>query len=447
MAGAGSRWSATVEPDQARPVIEAVLACVDPNKLAWAVALGRVHVLDEAACMADAWDGLLPSEVVASSMAHGRGLDDLPTDVVAEMASKAADCKSDPGWWVDEIIVRKEVPQQLTAAQGQCVASRYLDVLGIDEVIRRRILGIHLLVLRPEDENALDLVNQCDVTDLGLIPVPTLQPGVCLTTAEDGHIVETGCDLPHKAEIYSVHPVDQSDWPGYDRIKTDTNQTCRADAEAIGTPADGYGLDSTSLDRASWERGRGQLTCIVVRLDGQPWTGPSGLVPTAEQPSDTSTFTVPPTTAPPSPTLPTGALPLVPNFAYLPWTQEENDAFFNGPLGTPENPFVQQSVGSDVVVDGRPIARVELHLLWPQHRTIADAVVLDVIAGITYEPGPQTIERVTMSDEQVLIRRIPTLVAWSWFEDGILHNIVTSEVDPLEASNFVAALIATQQAS
>ena len=86
-----------MEPDQARPVIEAVLACVDPNKLASrAVALGRVNVLDEATCMADAWDGLLTSEVVASSMAHGRGLDDVPTDIVAEMASKAADCKPDP---------------------------------------------------------------------------------------------------------------------------------------------------------------------------------------------------------------------------------------------------------------------------------------------------------------------------------------------------------------
>ena len=113
----------------------------------------------------------------------------------------------------------------------------------------------------------------------------------------------------------------------------------------------------------------------------------------------------------------------------------------------PENPFVGRFVGSDVVVDGRPIAWVEMHLLWPQHRTIEDAVVLDVISGITYEPGPQTIERVTMSGEQVLIRRIPALVAWSWFEDGILHNVVASEVDPLEASTFVAALIATQQAS
>ena len=132
---------------EAEPVIAAVLDCVDPGELAWAVAAGRVNALNQASCMADAWDGLLTADLMASSMAHGRGLDDLPTDVVAEMASKAVDCEPDRQWWVEEIIIREEIPQQLTSEQIECAAARYVDVLGIDEVIRRRILGVHLLVL------------------------------------------------------------------------------------------------------------------------------------------------------------------------------------------------------------------------------------------------------------------------------------------------------------
>jgi hypothetical protein len=131
---------------------------------------------------------------------------------------------------------------------------------------------------------------------------------------------------------------------------------------------------------------------------------------------------------------------------YDQWTDAENDAFLAGPFGPP-SPFVQQFAGGDVEVDGRPIARIELNLVWPQYQAIADEVVLGVVSENSYVPGPQTTERTVISGEQVLIRRIPTLVAWSWFEDGILFNVVASEIDPLEASNFVAALTITQQSS
>ena len=378
-------------------------------------------------------------------MAHGRGLDDIPTDVVAEMASKAVDCEPDRQWWVDEIIIRKQIPQQLTAEQIECAAARYVDVLGIDEVIRRRILGVHLLVFRVDDENALDLAVQCGITDLGLLPVPNWQPGTCLTfSAEDG-VAETSCDQPHEAEIYSVYDVDQTDWPGHDSIKEEAGQRCRADAEAIQTPAEGYGLDSTSPDRALWERGRRQIACVVIRADRQSWTGPSGLVPAQDPPADDSPPTAPPTTPPAAPTLVTESLPLLPGYVYVPWTEAENDAFLAGPYGPPDSQFVQRFAGGDVEVDGQVTAWIELHQLWPQYQAIADDVVLNAVSRNSYFPGPQTSEQVTVSGEQVLIRRIPTLTAWLWFHDGILFNVVANEIDPLNVSNFVAALTGTQQ--
>jgi hypothetical protein len=139
------------------------------------------------------------------------------------------------------------------------------------------------------------------------------------------------------------------------------------------------------------------------------------------------------------------AVPSVPGFVYVPWTEAENDAFLAGPYGPPDSQFVEEFAGGDVEADGRLVAWIELHLLWPQYRTIADGVVLDAVSGNTYSPGPQTTEQATISGEQVLIRRTPTLAAWSWFEDGILYNVVANEVDPLPAGNFVAALTAAQQ--
>jgi hypothetical protein len=90
---------------------------------------------------------------------------------------------------------------------------------------------------------------------------------------------------------------------------------------------------------------------------------------------------------------------------------------------------------------------MEMHPFTEQYRRASDNVVLDEVAKNEYVPGPQTTERVTLAGEHVLIRRIPTLVAWSWFEDGTLYSVVANEVDPTHASNFVAALTAAQQAN
>ena len=80
----------------------------------------------------------------------------------------------------------------------------------------------------------------------------------------------------------------------------------------------------------------------------------------------------------------------------------------------------------------------------PELHSTPDQVILDNVAKLEYFPGPQTTERLTITDEEVLIRRIPNLVAWSWYEDGILFTVVANGIDPLAAGEFVEAIAAAQ---
>ena len=80
----------------------------------------------------------------------------------------------------------------------------------------------------------------------------------------------------------------------------------------------------------------------------------------------------------------------------------------------------------------------------PELHSTPDQVILDNVATLEYFPGPQTTERLTITDEEVLIRRIPNLVAWSWYEDGILFTVVANGIDPLAAGEFVEAIAAAQ---
>ena len=81
-----------------------------------------------------------------------------------------------------------------------------------------------------------------------------------------------------------------------------------------------------------------------------------------------------------------------------------------------------------------------------EYRDGPDDPVLDFVSGYTYSPWTETAERVTISGEQVLVRRTPNLAAWSWFDEGISFTVLANEIDPVEASNFVVALTAAQQA-
>ena len=140
----------------------------------------------------------------------------------------------------------------------------------------------------------------------------------------------------------------------------------------------------------------------------------------------------------------TDFLPRPGRYTYRVWTPAENDAFLTGPYAS-NSPYVEQFAGADVVLDGRVVARIELNSLSEQFRATPDAVVLDGVAEFEYFPGPQEMERLIVADEQVLVRRTPSLVAWSWYEDGIVFNVVADNVDPAAADEFVAGATAADR--
>ena len=145
-----------------------ILGCMDPESLRLAVVLS-VLKMNERECVVDAWQGLLTAEPVASSLAYGDLLDDLPADVVEDMASAAAVCGPDRQWWIEDVIFHDELQLELSDQERECVAARYLDVMGVEEVIRRRLLNAPLLAVPPEDEARLDMSGQCTVTKSGTL--------------------------------------------------------------------------------------------------------------------------------------------------------------------------------------------------------------------------------------------------------------------------------------
>jgi hypothetical protein len=68
-----------------------------------------------------------------------------------------------------------------------------------------------------------------------------------------------------------------------------------------------------------------------------------------------------------------------------------------------------------------------------------------MLSGYVYGSGPQTTERLILLGEEVLVRRVPRLVAWTWVEDGVVYNVVANGIDPGRAGDFVTALSAVQQ--
>ena len=85
-----------------------------------------------------------------------------------------------------------------------------------------------------------------------------------------------------------------------------------------------------------------------------------------------------------------------------------------------------------------------MYLLQPHLRTTPDEVVLDGVAAIEYSPDLQTTGRRTIAGERVLVRQIPGLIAWAWYEDGIVFTVVADGIDPVPAADFVDALVSAQ---
>ncbi len=141
-------------------------------------------------------------------------------------------------------------------------------------------------------------------------------------------------------------------------------------------------------------------------------------------------------------------LPTVDDYRSLPWGAPRTSEFLTGPFGPGDVSETVQAFGvSDIERDGLDIGRIELAQLIDDLRDAPDDAVLDTVSGYTYTPGPQETRRRVVSGETVLIRRTPMLEAWTWFDNGIIYNVVSDTATAANADEFVTALTASQQSA
>ena len=285
-------WPASVDRDGANEVLSAYLGCVEPERLRQWLVLSVLQVLDEQECVSAAWEDLVTPDAVASSVAYGDGLDDLDPALVEQLTATAAACVPDRQWWIDDVAIDLE-GDDLTADEASCVAIAYVDVLGVNEVIRRRILTIPLLAVPSADEERLDLQRRCGVSPVVQLAQLDAPVGTCLTGfgsgADSTEVID--CAAAHNAEVVAVHDLgaEYATWPGMQMLRDKTTTQCPADVEALPVDAVDYIAGWDMPDRASWEQAARTLTCTLVRPGFASWTGPSDVAlpaPTTTAPAN-----------------------------------------------------------------------------------------------------------------------------------------------------------------
>jgi hypothetical protein len=189
------------------------------------------------------------------------------------------------------------------------------------------------------------------------------------------------------------------------------------------------------------------MSPVTTVTADSPAVAPPG---NATAPGGPTTIAGATTAATPSPESLVDRLPAAPGYEYQPWSNARLEEFLAGPFTPDElDVYVAEFAGLDVVREGQVIGWIELHLLRPEFQTVPnlDQVVFDTLSGYPYSPGPSTVERLSLGGEEILVRRTPTLVAWTWHEDGIVFNVVADGIDPGEAGEYVVALSAVQHGS
>ena len=282
-------WS-RIDDDTLLPIAEAYIGCVDEGELHGFIVLNALKLTD-AQCVVAAWDGMLTKEAIAASATYASGLEDLEPTLVKELAARAVPCGRDQQWWIDDVAIElTRLP--MPGDQAQCVATAYINVLGVEEVLRRRLLGIPLLDVPVEARQRLALADQCGVDPPFLVPTLDVVVGDCLAGFGQGREMTAivDCEQPHSGEVLAVHDLgaDHPQWPGIRVLRDEAVSSCQQDLDALTGDLAGYGFGWDIPSRISWERGDRRLTCALVQVpDGASWRGPSGLIPEATVPSTT----------------------------------------------------------------------------------------------------------------------------------------------------------------
>ena len=276
-------WDQTAG-DDTLPLAQAYLGCADPDALVNLLVIGTVKAIDSVPCIADAWRGELTADLVAQSVSYGRGLNDLPPELVGELAAGAAACVPDRVWWVDDIALQLGRETDLDPEAAQCAATAYVDQLGIERAIRLRVLTLSVLTLPPEDQLRLDMAGRCNIDFAWGSAELGAAPGDCLSGFGSGREATTivGCEGEHNAEVVGTHDLSSavSAWPGIRGVQDLEDEMCAKDFDAMtgDSPDDYYGGFDLPA-RESWEQGGRTITCVIFRDGYEPWQGPSGLVP------------------------------------------------------------------------------------------------------------------------------------------------------------------------
>jgi hypothetical protein len=273
-------------------VVEAItltyLGCIDADTLPGVLAAVTTRAVDQLPCLADVWAELVTPQRIASSMAYGTGLDDLPVEIVDQLTLTAAACVPDPQWWIDDEALFLQQQRGWDADQAGCVASSIVDAFGVGPIIERRVLTLGFYPLPLSELDGTGVAARCGVTlpEGGALDAP---PGSCLAGFGGGSATteRIGCDQAHNAEVVTVTDLtaEFSTWPGYQDLTQTVIDRCVADVQALSGDLTGYGVGWDIANRLAWEVGEHMLTCVLIRPDFADWTGPSGLIPITESES------------------------------------------------------------------------------------------------------------------------------------------------------------------
>ena len=282
-------WWQTDRPIRER-FVSAYVGCADFDQLLFFLAIATMNSLDAAPCVAAGWSGVLTPHLLASSLAYGTGLDDLPPATVEPLVDATLRCMSgDPewtDWWIDDVVLELDRVTGIPPSAARCIATNYVRELGIERVVERRVLTLPVLTLTAADLAAIDAPG-CGA-DLAPPALAFGQVGDCLADVfRTAGWPVVACTSRHNGEILDVTDLTGvvTEWPGWSAMNDRGRDVCTAAADAARAAAESAADRAFTLwwlppTRAAWEAGGRLITCLVGPLADGDWTAPSGLVPT-----------------------------------------------------------------------------------------------------------------------------------------------------------------------
>ncbi len=271
-------------PDQdVHSLVLAYVGCADRDEMLALLALNALRSTDAPPCVAEAWaETDLTAEVVADSLVYGAGLSDLPDPLVDDLIAAARPCLPDDEWWVESLALVLN-QQGLPPQQAECVAAAYISSVGVEELMRRRILTVPALALTPEQQAAVDVGGRCSTMvswPFSGPPATAIAECVADFNAPDRPSTVVPCDQPHNMEAFAVEDLSDTldEWPGARGLIQRTSELCEAEAlQAIANRPE-LVLGTYQPSRMHWLMGNRRVGCAILRADGQPFTAPSGVL-------------------------------------------------------------------------------------------------------------------------------------------------------------------------